>query len=76
MIAAGFFGLVVLVMVLRAEKSVANAALAVITLLAIGIASAATLRGGMESRSASGEPGASTATVAVLPALSCTYDRA
>ena len=43
--AAGFFGIIVLITVLRAEKSVANGALAVITLLAIGVAGAATLRG-------------------------------
>ena len=42
---AGFFGIIVLVMVVRAEKSVANGMLAVITLLAIGVTSAATLRG-------------------------------
>ena len=43
--AAGFFAIVVLVTLMRAEKSVANGALTVITLLAIAIASAATLRG-------------------------------
>ena len=43
--AAGFFGLIVLITLLRAEKSVANGALTVITLLAIGIAVAATIRG-------------------------------
>ena len=34
--AAGFFGIIVLITLLRAEKSVANGALTVITLLAIG----------------------------------------
>ncbi len=43
--AAGFFGLIVLITLLRAEKSVANGALTVITLLAIGVAVAATIRG-------------------------------
>jgi len=43
--AAGFFGIIVLIALLRAEKSVANGALTVITLLAIGIAVAATIRG-------------------------------
>ena len=43
--AAGFFGIIVLVTLLRAEKSVANGALTVITLLAVGIAVAATIRG-------------------------------
>ena len=36
--AAGFFGIIVLITLLRAERSVANGALAVITLLAIGVA--------------------------------------
>ena len=43
--AAGFFGIIVLITLLRAEKSVANGALTVITLLAVGIAVAATVRG-------------------------------
>jgi len=68
---AGFFGIIVLVMVLRAEKSVANGMLAVITLLAIGVTSAAILRGfGPDSRSASGETRSPSQTAA-LPALSC-----
>ena len=44
--AAGFFGIIVLITLLRAEKSVANGALTVITLLAIGIAVAAIAVGG------------------------------
>ena len=40
--AAGFFGIIVLITLLRAEKSVANGALTVITLLAIGVAGAVT----------------------------------
>ena len=43
--AAGFFAVIVLITLLRAEKSVANGALTVITLLAVGIALAATIRG-------------------------------
>ena len=43
--AAGFFALLLLITLLRAEKSVANGALTVITLLAVGVAVAATLRG-------------------------------
>ena len=75
--AAGFFGIIVLIMVLRAEKSVANGALAVITLLAIGVASAATLRGfGPEGRRASGETGSPSLVSAALPALSCIDDMA
>ncbi len=74
--AAGFFGLIVLVMVLRAEKSVANAMLAIITLLAIGVTGAATLRAfGPDSRSASGES-RSAPLAAALPALSCIDDLA
>src|ERR1700737_2087041 len=54
--AAGFFGIIVLVTLLRAEKSVANGALTVITLLAVGIAVAATIRGfGPDGQLASAE---------------------
>ena len=75
--AAGFFGIVVLIMVLRAEKSVANGMLAVITLLAIGAASAATLRAFDPGyRSASRETVTPPPVVAVLPALSCIDDMA
>ncbi len=73
---AGFFGLIVLIMVLRAEKSVANGMLAIITLLAIGVTGAATLRGfGPDSRHASGET-RSPSPIAALPALSCIDDLA
>ena len=76
--AAGFFGIIVLITLLRAEKSVANGALTVITLLAIGIAVAATIRGfGPGGRSASGEsPSSPPPMVAALPALSCIDDLA
>ncbi len=77
--AAGFFAIIVLITLLRAEKSVANGALTVITLLAIGIAVAATIRGfgtGAGGGSASGET-ASLQTINVsLPALSCIDDLA
>src|SRR2546430_16651830 len=54
--AAGFFGIIVLITLLRAEKSVANGALTVITLLAVGITVAATIRGyGPAGRTAQGE---------------------
>src|SRR5271167_2323666 len=75
--AAGFFGVIVLVTMLRAEKSVANGALTVITLLAVGIAVAATIRGfgsggsGMSSLNRSPPP-----AIAALPALSCVDDLA
>lgn len=42
-----FFGLVLLITLARADRSVANGALAVITLLAISVAAAATVRGNM-----------------------------
>ncbi len=72
MVAGGFFGLIVLITLLRAEKSVANGALTVITLLAIGIAVASTLRGyGPASRSAPGETRSASPVGPVSPALSC-----
>ena len=75
--AAGFFAIIVLITLLRAEKSVANGALTVITLLAIGVAVAATIRGfGTGGSVGSGET-ASVQTINVsLPALSCVDDLA
>jgi hypothetical protein len=75
--AAGFFGIIVLITLLRAEKSVANGALTVITLLAIGIAVAATIRGfGPSGGSASAETRPVAQVSAALPALSCVDDLA
>ena len=84
--AAGFFALILLVTLLRAERSVANGALTVITLLAIGVAGAATIRGlgssGGGGGGGGGEDGVPTATAAfspmnaTLPALSCIDDLA
>jgi hypothetical protein len=75
--AAGFFGVIVLITLLRAEKSVANGALTVITLLAIGIAVAATIRGfGPGVRSTSGHTQTPPPMSASLPALSCIDDLA
>src|SRR6266568_2339680 len=74
--AAGFFAIIVLITLLRAEKSVANGALTVITLLAIGIAVAATIRGfGPGGRDGSDETRSPPMMVA-LPALSCIDDLA
>ena len=75
--AAGFFTVIVVITMLRAEKSVANGALTVITLLAIGVAVAASIRGfGTPGSVASGET-ASVQTINVsLPALSCIDDLA
>jgi len=75
--ASGFFGIIVLITLLRAEKSVANGALTVITLLAIGIAATATIRGfGPGGQSEPGETRSSQPMSAALPALSCIDDLA
>jgi hypothetical protein len=75
--AAGFFAIVVFVALLRAEKSIANGALAVITLLAMGMAVATTSRGlGPAGQGASSETQPAQPTIAALPALSCIDDLA
>lgn len=75
--AAAFFGLILMITLLRAEKSVANGALTVITLLSIGIAVAATVRVyGPAGEAAPAEARAQAAVVASLPALSCLDDLA
>jgi hypothetical protein len=75
--ASGFFGVIVLITLVRAEKSVANGALTVITLLAIGIASTATIGGfGPDGQSPSGETRSSQPIGVALPALSCIDDLA
>jgi len=76
--AAGFFGIVVLVTLLRAEKSVANGALTVITLLSIAVAVAATIRG-FGGGGQAGPTETHTAQAAgptTLPALACVDDLA
>lgn len=72
---AALFGLIVLVALLRAEKSVANGALTVVALLAIGAAATALLRG-PEPAPAQKTAAATPAPVApqlaaTLPVLSC-----
>jgi hypothetical protein len=75
--AAGFFGIIVLITLLRAEKSVANGALTVITLVAIGIAVAATIRGfGPMGGAGPAEARSPLQVNASLPALSCIDDMA
>jgi hypothetical protein len=75
--AAGFFGVIVLITLLRAEKSVANGALTIIALLAVGIAVAATIRGfGSGSPGNSAEGRSPRPMIAALPALSCVDDLA
>jgi hypothetical protein len=73
--AAGFFGLIVLITLLRAEKSVANGALTVITLLAVGIAVASTLRGSpVATRGAAESPASPFTAAGSLPAMACIDD--
>ena len=76
--AAGFFGIILLITLLRAERSVANGALTVITLLAVGIAVAATIGGfGPAGSPVSTDRGRSLQpTNAAMPALSCIDDLA
>src|SRR5512144_2562043 len=75
--AAGFFGLILLITLLRAEKSVANGALTVITLLAVGIAVAATMRVyGPRGEDSPAEGRAQPAMMASSPALACIDDLA
>ncbi len=73
--AAGFFGLILLITLLRADRSVANGALTVITLLSIAIAGAATVRVyGPLGQEAPTEARAQGSVIASLPALSCLDD--
>lgn len=80
--AAAFFGLILFVTLLRAEKSVANGALTVITLLAIGIAVASTIRtygpvaAAGTAAVAAAAPPMLTGENSTLPALSCVDDLA
>ena len=75
--AAGFFALILLITLLRAERSVANGALTVITLLAIGVAAAATIRGfGTDGASTSRGAPPLQPVIASSPALSCIDDLA
>src|ERR1700694_5251955 len=75
--AAGFFGIIVLITLLRAEKSVANGALTLITLLAVGTLVAATIRSfDPDGRGASAEAPSVQPVIAALPALSCIDDMA
>jgi len=67
--AAGFFAVVLLVTLFRAERSVANGALTVITLLAIGIAVTTMLRGA--GGGASADPKSAAVSAPSLPALAC-----
>src|SRR5438270_13964488 len=79
--AAAFFGVIALFTLVRAEKSVANVALTVITLLAIGISVAATIGGfgpDGEVRVGTAETSRRSpqAVNPALPALACIDDLA
>lgn len=75
--AAGFFALILLITLLRAERSVANGALTVITLLAIGVAVAATIRGfGPDAAGTARSTQPPPSMTAAYPALSCIDDLA
>jgi hypothetical protein len=73
MIAAAFFAVILLITLSRAEKSVANGALIVITLLAVVIAATAMLRASSAGSAANDANKSLVALqpVASLPALSC-----
>ena len=69
---AGFVGIIVLITLLRSERSVANGVLALITLLAVGVAGAVTFRGvGTANVVQSTEARAVQTATAPLPQLSC-----
>jgi len=75
--AAGFFALIVLITLIRAEKSVANGALTVITLLGVGIAVASILRSpDIGQRGAGGDPTVTASIGVSQPALACVDDLA
>jgi hypothetical protein len=77
LVAAGFFAIIVVITLWRAEKSVANGALTVITLLAIGVAVAATIRSFVPDRQGEAAETQSPQSMNVaLPALSCVDDLA
>jgi hypothetical protein len=78
LVGAGFSGIIVIVTLLRAGKSATNGALAVVTLLAIGIAVAATIRSFVpDARREAAETTQSPQLLSVaLPALSCIDDLA
>jgi hypothetical protein len=75
--AAGFFALILLITLLRADRSVANGALTVITLLAIGIAVAANIRGfGPDAAATARGAQPPQSITGAHPALSCIDDLA
>jgi hypothetical protein len=77
LVAAGFFGLIVPITLLRADRSAANTALTITTLLAVGVAVATTIGGnGLAGRGPSAESRPASAAGSGLPALACVDDLA
>ena len=75
--AAGFFGLIVPITLLRADRSAANTALTITTLLAVGVAVAATIGGnGPAGRAPPAETRSASPGGYSLPALACLDDLA
>jgi hypothetical protein len=75
--AAGFFVLIVLITLLRADKSLANAALTIIALVGVGVAVATNTGGnGPAGRNSPGETRSGSALGPALPALACLDDLA
>src|SRR5258705_9259046 len=75
--AAGFFAIILLVTLLRAERSVANGALTVISLLGIGVAAAAPIGGlGPGDTAASADKPSAAAMSRALATLACIDDLA
>jgi hypothetical protein len=75
--AAGLFGIVVLIALLRGERSVANSALALISLVSIGVATVVAVNGfGPADRATSSEARPFYPASAALPQLSCIDDLA
>lgn len=69
---AGFFGVILLIAMLRADRSVANGALAVVTLLALAITVSTTMHlYGSDGQGAPAELRTQATVAASLPALSC-----
>jgi hypothetical protein len=74
--AAAFFGVIALMTLLRAEKSVANGALTIITLLSVGVAVAATIPGFGMQGSAISDTGNVSSTLTAQAPLACLDDLA
>jgi len=70
------FAILFLIILLRADRSVANGTLAVMTLLAVGAAAVFALRGPDGRAEGGSVPRATAGSVATLPALSCIDDLA